>query len=130
VGEDSRVVGVAVVGRILGAGQEEGASSTPAPVTPVKPAEPVAPAPKKDYTETKLQLRLPNGKTLTQTFGVNEPLAAVRLYVEMNRDDGLTGTFNLMTSFPRKVYEGDDYDIPLEALGLVPSAVLMVTKTL
>jgi len=113
----------------FGSGQEEGASSTPAPVTPVKPAEPVAPAPKKDYTETKLQLRLPNGKTLTQTFGVNEPLAAVRLYVEMNRDDGLTGTFNLMTSFPRKTYLGEEYDMPLDVLGLVPSAVLMITKS-
>lgn len=48
---------------------------------------------------------------------MGEPLAAVRLYVELNRDDGLTGPFNLMTSFPRKIYQGDDYDMPLEALG-------------
>lgn len=63
------------------------------------------------------QLRLPSGKTMVQTFGVSEPLAAVRLYVELNRDDGGSGTFNLMTNFPRKVYQGDEYDMPLEALG-------------
>ncbi|CAL8080725.1 unnamed protein product [Orchesella dallaii] len=99
------------------------------PPTPVVAATESAVSPKKDYKETKLQLRLPNGKTLIQTFGVSEPLAAVRLYIELNRDDGGQGTFNLMTSFPRKVYIGDEYDMPLEALGLVPSAVLMVTKS-
>ena len=62
-------------------------------------------------------MRLPSGKALVQTFGAQEPLAAVRLYVEINRDDGLTGPFNLMTNFPRKVFQGDDYEVPLEALG-------------
>jgi len=55
---------------------------------------------------------------LVQSFGVGEQLAAVRLYVELNRDDGAQGSFNLMTSFPRKVYQGDDYDMPLDALGI------------
>ncbi|ODM93168.1 UBX domain-containing protein 1-A [Orchesella cincta] len=112
-------------------GQQDGTVEPPPPPKPVAVAEPataVSP-PKKDYKETKLQLRLPNGKTLVQTFGVSEPLAAVRLYIELNRDDGGQGTFNLMTSFPRKVYQGDEYDMPLEALGLVPTAVLMVTKS-
>jgi len=54
---------------------------------------------------------------LIQTFGAQEPLAAVRLYVEINRDDGVTGPFNLMTNFPRKIFQGDDYEVPLEALG-------------
>jgi len=102
---------------------------TPPPTPVVAASDSAVSPPKKDYKETKLQLRLPSGKTLIQTFGVSEPLAAVRLYIELNRDDGTQGTFNLMTSFPRKVYQGDDYDMPLEALGLVPSAVLMVTKS-
>lgn len=38
---------------------------------------------------------------MTQTFGVSEPLAAVRVYIEMNRDDGVEGSFNLITNFPR-----------------------------
>lgn len=62
------------------------------------------------------QIRLTNGKALTQSFNAKEPLAAVRLYVEMNRTDA-QGSFNLMTNFPKKVFTGDDYDKPLTELG-------------
>jgi hypothetical protein len=62
-------------------------------------------------------MRLPSGKTLVQTFGINEPLAAVKVYVAVNRDDGNEGPFNLMTNFPRRVYTGEDYDAPLSSLG-------------
>lgn len=82
---------------------------------------------RKDYTETRLQLRLTNGQTLTQSFGSKEQLSAVRLFIEMNRTDG-TGPFRLMTSFPRKVFTDEDYDTPLDVLGLVPSAVVIVQK--
>lgn len=64
------------------------------------------------------QIRLTNGKALTQSFNAKEPLAAVRLYVEMNRTDA-QGSFNLMTNFPKKVFTGDDYDKPLTELGTV-----------
>jgi len=97
---------------------------------PTTSAEPSSSPPvKKTYTTTKLQMRLPSGKALVQSFGVQEPLASVRLYVELHRDDGVTTPFNLMTAHPRKCFEGEDYDIPLEALGLVPSGVLIVTKS-
>ncbi|ELT94094.1 hypothetical protein CAPTEDRAFT_214068 [Capitella teleta] len=97
-----------------------------------KKSEPMAPptqqpVPQKNYSECRLQVRLTNGSALTQTFSANEPLSAVRLYIQMNRTDG-DGTFNLMTSFPRKVFSEADMEVPLSALGLVPSAVLMVTK--
>lgn len=82
---------------------------------------------RKDYTETKLQLRLTNGQTLTQSFGSKEQLSAVRLFIEMNRTDG-DGPFQLMTTFPKKVFTDEDYDTPLDILGLVPSAVVIVQK--
>lgn len=81
----------------------------------------------KNYTEAKLQIRLTNGSALTYTFGAKEPLSAVRLYVEMNRTDD-PGPFSLMTSFPRRVFSAEDYDKPLDVLGLVPSAVIIVSK--
>merc|ERR1712018_696735 len=37
----------------------------------------------RQYTETRLQIRQIDGKKLLQTFDVNEPLAAVRLYVQL-----------------------------------------------
>lgn len=85
---------------------------------------------KKEYTDCKLQIRFPSGQPLTQTFSAKEPLAAVRLYIEMNRPDGGSGAFSLMTNFPKKIFTDEDYEKPLEQLGLVPSAVLMVTKVM
>ncbi|XP_048732683.1 UBX domain-containing protein 1-like [Ostrea edulis] len=97
----------------------------PNPVTASNTAQPPPTAEKKDYTECRLQIRLTNGQALTQTFSAKESLAAVRLYVETKRTDG-SGPFTLMTNFPKKVFQGEDYEKPLDVLGLVPSAVLMV----
>uniref|UniRef100_V5HYQ9 Putative ubx domain protein 1 n=1 Tax=Ixodes ricinus TaxID=34613 RepID=V5HYQ9_IXORI len=101
----------------------------PLPATTSQPSPPpqVEAAPKKDYDQCKLQIRLTNGQTLTQTFNAHEELAAVRLYIELNRTDGEL-PFCLMTNFPRKVFVEEDYVKPLSALGLVPSAVIFLTK--
>ncbi|XP_075224027.1 UBX domain-containing protein 1-like [Lycorma delicatula] len=86
------------------------------------------PPPQKDYSQTRLQIRLTNGQALTHTFGAKEQLSAVRLYIELNRTDG-EGPFGLMTNFPKKIFTDDDYDKPLDILGLVPSAVIIVSRT-
>ena len=60
---------------------------------------------------------------------MNEELSAVRLYVDLNRKDGGQATpFTFMTTFPKKVFTEADMRTSLVAQGLVPSAVLMVTK--
>lgn len=84
--------------------------------------------PKKEYDKCRLQIRLPTGQSLTQQFGVKEQLAAVRLYVQMNRPDGSTDPFALMTTFPKRVFTEEDMEKPLSELNLVPSAVVLVTK--
>jgi len=84
-------------------------------------------AAKKEYTHSKLQIRLTNGEILTQSFGSKEELAAVRVFIQMNRTDG-SGPFNLMTSFPKKLFTEEDMEKPLYQLGLVPSAVLILIK--
>ena len=73
-------------------------------------------------------MRLPDNTALVQTFNSKEPLSAVRLYVDMNRKDGVAGPAKLMTTFPKKIFSEQDYETPLESLGLVPSAVVIVTK--
>lgn len=103
-----------------------------APVMPAKPQ----PAPatqstqKKEYTTARLQIRLPSGTPLVQEFKAKESLSAVRLWIGLNRQDGLPADapFKLSTSFPRKVFSDEDMDKPLDVLGLVPSAVIMVSK--
>jgi len=96
--------------------------------TTASPAVTATPTAKKDYTETRIQIRQTNGQPIVHSFGVKEPLAAVRLYVDMNRSDGATGQVRFMTNFPKKVFSDEDYENTLENLGLVPSAVLMITK--
>ncbi|XP_033736183.1 UBX domain-containing protein 1-like [Pecten maximus] len=87
---------------------------------------PAASVEKKSYTDCQLQIRLPGGDTLNHTFSAKEPLAAVRLYIQMNKPE--TGAFNLRQNFPPKVYQQEDYEKPLDQLGLVPRANLLVVK--
>ena len=76
-----------------------------------------------------MQMRLPDGTNIVQKFKAKEPLSAVRLYVDMNRKDGVSGApAKLMTNFPKKIFSDEDYEAPLETLGLVPSAVVIVSK--
>lgn len=103
------------------------------PTTPpnvVTVAEPSStssvPKASKSYATTRIQIRLQDGKTLVETFDVKEQLSAVRLFIQINQ--GIDEPFSMMTNFPRKIYADEDYEKPLEALGLVPSAVLIVTK--
>ena len=84
--------------------------------------------PQRNYDETKLQIRLQDGKKLEQTFKAKEPLSAVRVYLQMNCPDLAGSPIKLMTSFPRKVFSEEDYEKPLEVLGLCPSAVIIMSK--
>lgn len=88
--------------------------------------QPDTPKTPKSYTTTRIQVRLQDGSTLVETFDAKEQLSAVRLFIQLKQN--ADRPFSLMTTFPRKVYTDEDYEKPLEALGLVPSAVLIVTK--
>ncbi|KND05200.1 uncharacterized protein SPPG_00860 [Spizellomyces punctatus DAOM BR117] len=84
-----------------------------------------APAPaivSKNYDETRLQIRLPDGAPITQTFRADDQLSAVYDFVAKSRP----GTsFKLLQTFPRKVLDGDDRSKTLKELNLVPSAALV-----
>ena len=54
---------------------------------------------------------------MVQKFGAKELLAAVRLYIDMNRTDGMNESYKLMTTFPKRVFTEEDYQKPLDALG-------------
>ncbi len=85
-------------------------------------------APPKEYKESRIQLRLPDGLTLVETFDKNETLAAVRLFVQLKGSDLSLDSIQLMTTFPRKVFTEEDYETSLESLNLVPSATVIVTR--
>ncbi|KAK6036627.1 UBX domain protein, partial [Cooperia oncophora] len=83
------------------------------------------PAQKTDYKEAMIQVRLPSGQAVRQSFGASEPLSAVRLWLEINHSNG--APFSLLMPFPRKMMTDEDYDKPLKELGLVPSANFVMT---
>lgn len=110
--------------------KDRGGQAAATPDTKPQPVAAAQPAPKKDYTEARLQIRFPSGTPLVQEFKAKEPLSAVRLWISLNRQDGAPpeAPFSLSTTFPRKIFSDEDMDKPLEVLGLVPTAVLMVSK--
>lgn len=69
---------------------------------------------KKDYTTTKIQIRLPDGQAVTEEFSAKENLAAVKVFIEVNH---YNSPFRLMTAYPRKVFDEADLEKPLAALG-------------
>jgi len=55
---------------------------------------------------------------MVHQFRAQEPLSAVRLYIEMNRTDGSRDAFDLMTAFPKKIFTRDEMEMPLKSLGM------------
>jgi len=98
-------------------------AAQPAP-TPVQPAQPVQ---QKTYTEAQVQIRLTDGSTIKATFLPTDTLRQVFTHVEAHRTDG-KGNFTLMTTFPRKIYTKNDFNVTLQEAGLVPNGTLVVTK--
>ncbi|CAN9515049.1 unnamed protein product [Ophioblennius macclurei] len=104
------------------------ASSQPTPPSPSSPTSQGPPPTKKEYDESRIQVRLLDGSTINTVFKAQEPLAAVRVYVQMNGNTPEGQDFTLISPYPRHVYTELDMEKPLKELGLVPSAVLVVTK--
>ena len=71
------------------------------------------------------QVQLSTGDLVAGTFGVNEPLSAVRLFVQINhvKEEGKEVVFS--TFNPNKIFEEEEYDCSLEELGLNFSRVLL-----
>ncbi|TMS17494.1 UBX domain-containing protein 1 isoform X3 [Larimichthys crocea] len=104
------------------------ASSQPAQPSPSSPTSHGPPPTKKEYDESRIQVRLLDGSTITTAFKAQEPLAAVRVYVQMNSNTPEGQDISLLSPYPRHEYTELDMEKPLKELGLVPSAVLVVTK--
>lgn len=79
----------------------------------------------KPSTSTRIQVRLQDGSLLTETFNSQNILSAVRLWVQSKRPNQ---PISFMTNFPNRVFTEGDYLSSLEALSLVPSAMLIVPQ--
>lgn len=98
-------------GRVL---EEQKAQPTPA-------AAPVASKPASAYTETRLRLMTPSGNVI-KSFPVDTTLfeVAAALQQEGNQVNSFTQTF------PKKVFNQEDFGATLKELGFVPSGSLIV----
>ncbi|KAJ3063631.1 hypothetical protein HDU98_000557 [Podochytrium sp. JEL0797] len=99
------------------------ASNTPTLSTASSSTSIASAAGPKEYTEARLQLRLPSGPPLTHTFPASDPLSVVYDFVAQ-QTGAAPGSFKLATTFPRKVLE--EQGKSLKELGLAPSAALAV----
>ncbi|XP_053179189.1 UBX domain-containing protein 1 [Scomber japonicus] len=111
-----------------GGSSSTAASSQPTQPSPSSPTSQGPPPTKKEYEECRIQVRLLDGSTINTVFKAQEPLAAVRVYVQMNGNTPEGQDFTLLSPYPRHVYTELDMEKPLKELGLVPSAVLVVIK--
>jgi len=75
--------------------------------------------------KTRILVRLLDGKTLTKEFNTKEKLNAVLFWIQSHIS---SEEFGLMTNFPKKVFTAKDYEQSLDALNLVPSAVVIVAQ--
>ncbi|OBZ83937.1 UBX domain-containing protein 1 [Choanephora cucurbitarum] len=103
------------------AAKKEAAKQTQ-PQAPVEqPKAASLPSVKKEYTETRLQIRAPGSAPLTHTFDVSATLQDVFDYLQTQ---GCNSPFTLSTTFPRKTFAAQDQQKTLKELDLVPSAAL------
>lgn len=104
---------------------KKAAQSGAVPVQPAQPATPAQPAPVRNYNDCRLQLRLPTGQPLINTFQAEDTLGDVVAFI---RDTAGLESISLMTSFPRRQFPQSDYALSLKSLGLCPSSVIIVSK--
>ena len=81
-----------------------------------------------EYTETTIQVRLPDGNVIKASFKPTDPIRTVHDHMALLTN---TPNFTLSTTFPRKVYSPKDNSIDtitLKQAELVPSGTLIYTK--
>ncbi|KAI9598233.1 ubiquitin-related domain-containing protein [Syncephalis fuscata] len=78
-----------------------------------------------NHTETRLQLRMPSGPPVINTFAVDAPLDEVMVFVREKLGNSAANV-TLSTVFPRRVLTSNEKSKTLKELDLVPSSVLVV----
>lgn len=86
-------------------------------------------APAKEYTESRLQIRQPDGPPLVHTFPVSTTIGDLYTFLHQHRSSSpATVSLALSTTFPRRVFSSDaDLTLTLTQAQLVPSAALVLT---
>ncbi|XP_055846860.1 UBX domain-containing protein 4 [Episyrphus balteatus] len=99
----------------------------PSPNPTPQATTPTTVNPPSNLEMSRIQFRIPNGETSTQTFESSDTFATVRAYVKVVVVKG-TGIkdFTLATTFPKHEFTEEDDKRTLLELGLAPSAVILI----
>jgi len=100
-------------------------TTTVAPVAVVTPTEPTA---KKEYTESLIQLRFPDGNIIKATFKPTDTVRTVHDHVSLLLN---SSKYNLVSNFPKKVWAYNDKTMEsttLQAADCVPTGTFIVSK--
>ncbi len=84
--------------------------------------KPVVESSHKNFDQTRIQVRLPNGQSLSFALDSLKKLKDVYDFVEQQYPH----KFHLVQTFPRKVFNDAFFDKTLQELNMVPSVSLMV----
>ena len=104
--------------KLAAKGISPSASSSKLPLNAASTSQPTS-----DYNETRLQIRVTSGPTLTQSFSAEDTLQKVYSFLEEKIG---SNSLKLWQTFPRKCLDGpDDLNKTLKELRLVPSAALI-----
>lgn len=77
----------------------------------------------------RVQFRLPNGSSQTQSFSAGAPLSSVYQFVTDEVNTGLGRNFSLSTTFPRRQLDDEPRTASLREVGLAPSGTVMILPT-
>lgn len=80
---------------------------------------------KRDCTSVRLQFRLPDGSSITNTFPADTPLETTKQYI-VTQLGSSTSPVTLYTTYPRRELTEEDLVKSLADLGLAPSSTLVV----
>ncbi|KAJ8979816.1 hypothetical protein NQ317_002080 [Molorchus minor] len=94
--------------------------------TPVsESSKPQASSARSNATSTRLQFKLPDGRTAMQEFANSDTLQIVIAYIRENLNLPFSD-FRLSTTFPRREFLANEYSQSLLDLELTPNAVILV----
>lgn len=85
-------------------------------------------ATKGDCISARLQFRLPDGSSVTNSFSADSTLDTIRQFIS-NHLGSSTSSVTLYTTYPRRELTEEDLVKSLSDLGLAPSATLVVALT-
>merc|ERR1711981_1170753 len=95
------------------------AANTPKASTSITPAA---------ADQCRIQIRCPDGSRLQNVFKSDEPLSAVRCFVEEQKNIVDRNAYQYSLTYPRKVFDWEDFDKPIHQHKLGSSTVIMLEK--